>query len=215
MKRRVILLGPPGSGKGTFAAQLQKVFGYCQLSSGHWLRREVEMDTTMGRRVKMFLDRGDLVPDELVLEFMEERLQSELAGGCFLLDGFPRTLGQAKALDEWLIQLGAPIEVVVFYDCSETILVDRITGRRACPRCGRCYHTQSLRPHVAGRCDECHDELVQREDDTEPVLRRRLEVYTRQTEPLVDYYRRQAKLKVIDAAMPSDAVYAASVEALM
>jgi adenylate kinase len=214
MKRRVILLGPPGSGKGTFAAQLQKEFGYSHISSGHWLRREVETGAATGRMVQMFLDKGELVPDEMMLEFMERRLKNELAGTGFLLDGFPRTLCQAAALDEWLMQDGASIEVAINYECPQSVLVDRVSGRRACPRCGRGYHVRNRPPQMPERCDECHVELIQRDDDVEQVFRMRLETYARQTAPLAEYYGRQGKLKMIDATLPLDAVYAASIEAL-
>lgn len=213
MKRRVVFLGPPASGKGTVASQLKSDFGFSHVSSGHWLRREIELGTEIGRQVQVFLDKGELAPDELVLEFMEHRLQAELAEA-FLLDGFPRTVAQAKALDEWLVAQGAPIEAVIFYECPESLILDRVTGRRTCARCERIYHVRNRPPQTPGRCDLCGAALIQREDDTEPVLRQRLKVYVQQTEPLVDYYREQGKLKVVDATLPSGQIYAASIEAL-
>lgn len=214
MKRRAILLGPPGSGKGTIAARLKSEFGLSHISSGHWLRREVEMGSAIGQRVQLFLEKGELVPDELVLEFIELRLLSELGGPGFLLDGFPRTLGQARALDEWLGERKLPIEAVLHFQCAEMVLLERITGRRVCAKCGRVYHIRNNRPKTPGQCDFCGGELVQRVDDTEVMLRRRLEVYSRQTERLIDYYQEQGKLSVMNTAADPEIVYRASVEAL-
>jgi adenylate kinase len=214
MKRRIALLGPPGSGKGTIAIRLQEEFGFVHVSSGHWLRREIENGTPIGRQVQVFLDKGELVPDELVLSFMEQRLETELQRPGFILDGFPRTLGQAKALDRWLSGRGAGLEMVLFCDCSEPVILDRITGRRVCSRCGRGYHIRGMPPKVAGQCDDCGSSLIQREDDTEPVVRNRLMVYSRLTKPLINYYEQQGKLAVLDATQASNSFYAASVEAL-
>jgi adenylate kinase len=214
MKSRAILLGPPGSGKGTLAGRLQKEFGWTHISSGQWLRREAELGTEIGQQVRVFLENGELVPDEMALEFMERRLISELSGPGFLLDGFPRTLSQAKALDEWLELRRLPIERVLFYDCSESVIVDRITGRRICANCGSVYHIRNNPPRLPDRCDSCGAELVRRDDDSEPVLRRRLQVYARQTEPLVTYYRDRGNLAVIDATQDAATSYRASIEAL-
>lgn len=214
MKCRVILLGPPGSGKGTVAAQLQTNFGFVHISSGNWLRREIELGTAIGQRVKLFLEKGDLVPDQLVLEFMEQRLAAELSRPGFLLDGFPRTLGQAEALDQWLGSRKLPVQAVILFQCSETVILDRITGRRVCVNCARVYHMRNHAPRAAGRCDVCGGELIQREDDTERVLRRRLDLYTRQTEPLMAYYRAQGKLKEVDSSGLAETTYAAAVQAL-
>ncbi len=205
MRRRVILLGPPGSGKGTIAARLQENFGFNHVSSGQLLRREVELDSAVGRRAKSFLDRGELVPDQTVLELMERWMDAMPPGTGFLSDGFPRTLSQARALDEWLASRGQAIDAVLFFNCPEAVMIERIAGRRVCPQCGRVYHQVTLQSRVAGRCDECGVALVQREDDTAPVVRKRFEIYSRQTEPLVAYYRAQGKLTEIDATRPLDA----------
>jgi len=200
MRRRVILLGPPGSGKGTIAVKLQKELGLCHVSSGHMLRREVDNGSTVGRRAKLFLDNGELVPDDVVLELMNSWLSSPNAEEGFVLDGFPRNLAQAKVLDEWLRR--SPIERVILFDSPESVTVDRIIGRRTCPKCGRVYQLPTLAPIKGGVCDECGTLLVQREDDQEPVVRKRYDIYRQETEPLTAYYQQQGKLTVVDATRP-------------
>jgi adenylate kinase len=214
MKRRIILLGPPGSGKGTIAARLQQEFGFNHVSSGHLLRREVESGSAIGRRARLFLEKGQLVPDRTVLKFMCEWMRSAALETGFLLDGFPRTLSQARALDQWLAAQNAPIEAVVLFHCDKALVLDRITGRWSCPRCGRVYHVYSVPPKVSGMCDDCSAALTQRGDDSEPVVRNRFEIYTRQTRPLSRYYDRQGKLTVIDAALSPDERFARTVAAL-
>jgi adenylate kinase len=214
MKRRVILLGPPGSGKGTVAARLKSEFGFNHVSSGHLLRQEVEKGSALGRRAQLFLERGELAPDETVLELMERWLQEAPAGQGFLSDGFPRTLSQARALDEWLDGRQQPVEVVLFCECSDTVVVKRITGRRVCPKCGRGFHLEALQPRQDGQCDDCSVALTQRSDDSESVVRRRLEIYLRETQPLVDYYRQRGKLTVVNADEAADSMFAATQAAL-
>jgi adenylate kinase len=214
MKRRIILLGPPGSGKGTIAARLEQEFGLNHVSSGHLLRREVEAGSVIGQRAKVFLEKGELVPDQAVLKFMGEWMKSASLDRGFMLDGFPRTLGQARALDGWLGERNALVEAVVLFACDLAIVLDRITGRWSCPQCGRVYHIYSVPPKVAGQCDECLTVLTQRTDDSEPVVRKRFEIYTRQTKPLARYYEQQSKLKAIDAALSPDERFAETVAAL-
>jgi adenylate kinase len=214
MKRRVILLGPPGSGKGTIAARLQQDFGLKHVSSGHLLRREVEIGSATGRRAASFLEKGELVPDRTVLKLMAQWIQSEPPETGFMLDGFPRTLSQAAALDQWLNQRNTPVEAVVLFACDLPVILDRITGRWGCPRCGRVYHIYSVPPRVEGRCDDCSVALTQRGDDTEPVVRRRFEIYERQTRPLSRYYTQQGKLTVVDAALSPDERFERTVAAL-
>lgn len=214
MKRRIILLGPPGSGKGTIAAQLQKELGLAHVSSGHLLRQEVESGSSVGKRAKGFLEKGELVPDPTVLEFMSNWMQSAPLDRGFMLDGFPRTLAQAIALDEWLDAKNAPIEAVLFYSCDLALALDRIAGRQSCPKCGRVYHVRSAPPKVPGRCDGCGAALVERADDSEAVLRKRFEIYAGQTEPLVEYYDRQGRIVVIDASRPPEERLKASLAAL-
>jgi adenylate kinase len=214
MKRRIILLGPPGSGKGTLAARLQQEFGLSHVSSGHLLRCEVERGSVIGQSVKVFLEKGELVPDRSMLRFMGEWIKSAPVNDGFLLDGFPRTLSQARALDEWLAARNAPIEAVILYACDLKLILDRITGRWSCSKCGRVYHIYSVPPKAAGFCEDCLGELTQRADDREAVVRKRFEIYKRQTRPLAKYYEQQGKLTVVDAALSPDERFAKSAAAL-
>lgn len=214
MKRRIILLGPPGSGKGTIAARLQQEFGFNHVSSGHLLRREVENGSAIGRRARAFLEKGELVPDQTVLKFMGDWMRSAPLKDGFMLDGFPRTLSQARALDGWLAEHNAPVDAVILYSCDLALILDRITGRWSCPKCGRVYHVYSVPPGRSGLCDDCATGLIQRADDTEPVVRKRFGIYQRQTKPLAKYYEQQGKLTVIDAAMSPDDRFAATVATL-
>jgi adenylate kinase len=214
MKRRIIILGPPGSGKGTLAAHIKLSLSLPYLSSGQWFRAEIERGTPMGRRAKAYLDRGELVPDDTVLELMEDWLGQVPAGKGFLLDGFPRTLRQAEALDAWLAARSMPVEIVLFCDGDEELSVARSAQRRVCARCGKVYHLVNRPPRVAGRCDQCGGELTQRDDDTEATMRRRFRVYAQQTHPLVEYYRLQGRLRRIDGSLPVEAMTAAAEKAL-
>lgn len=164
MKRRVILLGPPGSGKGTIAARLKSEFGFNHVSSGHLLRCEVQAGSETGQRAKLYLDRGELVPDDTVLELMERWMASTPTGQGFLSDGFPRTIWQAQTLDRWLEPRDLTVDAVLFCDCSERVIVKRITGRRTCGECGRGFHVESLPPRQDGKCDDCGNPLSQRDD---------------------------------------------------
>lgn len=214
MKRRVILLGPPGSGKGTIASRLVSQFGMRHLSTGHWFRREMREGTAIGRRITQFMDRGELVPDGIVLELMEEWLAAQPAGDGFLLDGFPRTVPQAEAFDAWLVPRGTPVEAVIYCDADVELIVERAAGRRVCLKCGRVYHIVSLRPKVDGRCDDCGAALVIRDDDTAPVMRKRFRIYEAETAPLVPYYARQSKLTMVRADWPLEKKMASVSEAL-
>jgi adenylate kinase len=194
---RVIFLGAPGAGKGTQARQLAAEWGVPQVATGDMLREAVARKTPLGLEAKRYMDSGGLVPDEVVIGLVADRLAQADAKPGFVLDGFPRTVAQAEALDRMLRERAAPLDRVVFLDVSRPELLRRLTGRRTCRGCGTGYHMVSAPPKVAGRCDKCGGELYQREDDSEATVRHRLQVYERQTAPLLDYYRQRNLLATI------------------
>jgi len=186
---RLLFLGPPGAGKGTQARELAAELGVPQVATGDMLREALAQKTPLGLEAKRHMDAGALVPDEVVIGLIAERLREPDAERGFILDGFPRTIPQAEGLDRLLKDLGQGLDRVVYFDVSEPELRRRLTGRRSCPRCQATFHLVSAPPRVEGRCDRCGSELVQREDDREATVRKRLEVYARQTAPLLDSYR--------------------------
>ncbi|MBI3413771.1 MAG: adenylate kinase [Verrucomicrobia bacterium] len=214
MKRRVILLGPPGSGKGTVAACLEKQFGWPHVSSGYLFRQEVGKNSPLGQLAKTFIENGKLVPDEVVLQLMEHWWDGTDSAAGFILDGFPRNVPQAMKLDSWLTARGVALDVVICLKAPENEIIRRVAGRRSCPRCGRVFQIPDMPPHTEGICDDCGGELTQRADDRESVLRERFEIYRRETEPLVNYYRHQGKLVLVDAMQPVDQRCAAAADAL-
>ena len=210
---RVAFLGPPGAGKGTQARDLAREWGVPHLATGDMLREAVTAGTPLGLDAKRYMDQGALVPDEIIIGAMAERLGARDAVKGFILDGFPRTIAQAEALARLLKDLGQTLDAVVYFDVSEPELLRRLTGRRVCRACGHPYHLRSSPPKRAGVCDTCGGELYQREDDREDTVRNRLEVYRRQTAPLLDYYRQRNLLATVpgQGAIPAirDAVRAA------
>lgn len=195
---KLILLGPPGAGKGTQAKMLTERFDIPQISTGDILRAAVKEGTPMGVKAKSFMDAGALVPDEVVIGIVRERLQKEDCAAGFILDGFPRTVAQADALKDTLHSLGKDLDAVISLEVDTEALVERLTGRRTCRECGKGYHVKFDPPRVAGRCDACDGELFQRDDDREETIRKRLEVYHEQTSPLVAYYGNEGLLVPID-----------------
>ena len=214
MKRRIVLLGPPGSGKGTVAHMLEKEFNLVHISTGQWFRKEIAARTDLGKRVAADVERGELVPDELVLGLIKHWLTPELIEQGFMFDGFPRTRAQAEALDKFCAEKRAPLDVVLFLSCPEDLIIERITGRRVCLSCGKIYHVRTLRPRSPGVCDVCGKPLVQRPDDTVEVVKNRLEFYRRITEPLVDYYQKSGKLVSLNGALGSEAAFKAAAQVL-
>lgn len=191
---RVIFLGPPGAGKGTQARLLAAEWGVPHIATGDMLREAVADETKLGLEAKAYMDRGDLVPDEVVIGVVAERLEKPDARKGFLLDGFPRTAAQAEALGRLLKDRGLQLDRVIFFEVSQGELLRRLTGRRVCARCGSTFHLVSSPPRVAGVCDQCGGELGQRVDDSDTVVRDRIEVYTKRTSPLLHYYRSQGLL---------------------
>jgi adenylate kinase len=209
---RLIFLGPPGSGKGTQAKILAAKLGLTHLSTGEILRTEIAQGSELGRKAKKYMDAGALVPDELILEMIKDILQKSPDG--FIFDGFPRTAPQAKGLDELLRGLGMQIDAALFLSVSDAILISRLQGRFYCPKCGLDFNVNSRPPAKAGICDNCGDKLRQRSDDTDEVIKHRLEVYHKQTRVVEDYYRNQGLLIEIDGSQPPDKVTASVVNAV-
>ncbi|HHE72802.1 MAG TPA: adenylate kinase [Chloroflexi bacterium] len=202
----VILMGPPASGKGTQAERLQQILDLPHVASGDLFRYNLKSQTELGLKAKAYMDKGELVPDDITIAMVLDRLsRSDCARGA-LLDGFPRTLAQAEALDRALEEQGAAIDLVLNLQVPEEELISRITGRRVCRDCGATYHIKYNPPKVAGVCDKCGGELYQRDDDTEETARRRLTVYLEQTQPLIEYYNRKGVLVHIDGNRPIDEV---------
>lgn len=195
----LIFLGPPGAGKGTQANLLVRQYGIPQISTGDILRSAVANQTALGVKAKSYMDAGLLVPDEVVVGIVNERLAAADCASGFVLDGFPRTVAQADALSGMLQEAGRSISHVISFEVDYAVLVDRLTGRRMCKVCGRGFHVIYDRPSVDGRCDSCGGELYQRDDDKEETIRRRLDVYDEQTVPLKQYYERSSLLRKIDA----------------
>ncbi len=191
---RVVLLGLPGAGKGTQAALLAAHAGVPHIATGNIFRAAMAAGTPLGQQVKAIVDAGALVPDALTIAIVRERLLEPDCASGFVLDGFPRTVPQAVALDEQLRELGQDVERAIYIDVSEDRVVSRLAGRRTCPECGATYHVATDPPNSDGTCRRCGHMVVQRADDTEAVQRRRVDAYRRDTEPLLPYYQRQGKL---------------------
>lgn len=204
---RLILLGPPGAGKGTQAASLSAEFKIPSISTGDMFREAIKQQTPLGQQVEQYMKRGELVPDELVLGIVAERLSRPDVANGFLLDGFPRTVPQAEALDRYLAEKGQSLTAVVELAVDPEILVARLSGRRVCQNCGEVYHIVTKKEKQTGVCDLCGGPLIQREDDKEATIRHRLEVYTRQTLPLIRYYEEAGLLMRVDGTKAIPVVY--------
>ncbi len=202
----VVMMGPPGAGKGTQAAVLADRFGFLHLSPGDLLRQAVKDGTELGRKAKACMDAGRLVPDEVIVELIGARIRGCDRGKSVLFDGFPRTIGQAEALGRMLGENGCALDAVVNITLPEDEAVARLTGRRVCRQCGANYHVIYRPPVSAGRCDHCGGPLYQRSDDGEETARSRLEVYRRETEPLVSYYSSRGLLRNVDGRGGTDEV---------
>lgn len=203
---RVIFLGPPGSGKGTQAKRLQEAEGIPQVSTGDLLRQAVREGTELGRQAKAHMDSGGLVPDGLVIALLLERIEAGDCAGGFILDGFPRTVPQAEALEEALAAKSRPIDTVVNFEIDLGRLVERLVGRRVCPQGHGEWHVRFNPPRTDNQCDVCGAALIQREDDQEDRIRRRMEAYRNDTEPLIGFYRSRGLLQSIDALGAMEAV---------
>lgn len=202
----VVFLGPPGAGKGTQAEVISKEMHMEHLSTGDMLRDAVKRGTDVGKKAKEYMDKGLLVPDELVVDIVTECMATGDHDAGFLLDGFPRNLAQAKALDENLKRLGEKLDAVFYFAVSEEVAVRRLTGRLLCSACGANYHNSYMPPKKAGVCDKCGGTLTQRPDDNVETVKKRLRVYREQTADLIDYYQKQGVLKTINADQGVEAI---------
>ncbi|RCW85594.1 adenylate kinase [Phyllobacterium bourgognense] len=212
---RLILLGPPGAGKGTQSQRLVEKFGVPQLSTGDMLRDAVRAGTDVGLRAKAVMDAGKLVSDEIVNAIVSERIDQPDAVNGFILDGYPRTLIQADAVEKMLADKGLELDCVIELEVDDNVLVERISGRYSCAKCGTGYHDTNKKPHVAGVCDKCGStEFKRRPDDNAETVRTRLEAYYKQTSPLIGYYYAKGKLRKVDGMADMDDV-TASIEKIL
>jgi adenylate kinase len=203
----LILLGPPGAGKGTQAEAITRKRGLIQLSTGSMLRQAVKAGTPVGLEASAIMESGGLVPDPVVVKIIAERIKQDDCANGFILDGFPRTIKQAEALDELLASTGKQIDAVIELKVDDRALIDRIAGRYACASCGASYHDTNLKPKVPGTCDRCGShEFVRRADDNAETVGKRLEAYHRETAPLIGYYQARGKLKTVDGMASVDEV---------
>jgi adenylate kinase len=194
---RVVLLGPPGSGKGTCAKIIGDIYGIPVITTGDMLRAAVAKATPLGVTAKGYMDRGELVPDDLVNDLVAERLKERDATDGFILDGYPRSPKQAEVLEKVLTATGKRLDHVLHVALEDQTIIDRLSKRRSCPKCGAIFHLENKPPRNTGRCDVCAAVLVQRDDDKPEVIRRRLEVYREKTQPLLDFYGKKDKIKTI------------------
>lgn len=197
---KIIMLGAPGAGKGTQAKRISAEFSIPHISTGDIFRANIKEGTELGIKAKSYMDKGELVPDEITIGMLIDRLHSKDCKNGYVLDGFPRTIPQAESLTKALTELDEKIDYAIDVDVKDEVIIDRMSGRRACLGCGATYHIVNIPPAVENICDTCGKELVLREDDKAETVKKRLDVYHLQTQPLVDYYKKQGILKTVDGA---------------
>jgi adenylate kinase len=211
---RLLIMGRPGAGKGTQAVNIREFYKIPHISTGDMFREAIKEGTKLGLLAKSYMDQGGLVPDEVTIGIVKERLLKDDAKKGFLLDGFPRTISQAEALDDFLNEQGIKLDAVLNVDVPAEKLIRRMVGRRVCKTCGATYHVEFNPPKKDGICDNCGATLIQRADDTEATAKNRLEVYDRNTAPLLNYYEKQNILKVVNGDKPLDEVFESIKESL-
>jgi len=204
---RIVMLGPPGAGKGTQAKKIAEEFKIPHISTGEILRKAVQDNTPLGKKASEYLDKGLLVPDEIVEGIVRSRLKMHDCAAGFLLDGFPRTVRQAENLDEFLKEENVNLDIVINIQVEQRLLIERFTGRRTCQKCGATFHIKFSPPKTPGICDKCGEKLIVRKDDDIETVKKRLEVYETTTAPLVDYYDRRKLLVNVDGSKPIDDVF--------
>ncbi|MCI9082913.1 MAG: adenylate kinase [Lachnospiraceae bacterium] len=211
---KIIMLGAPGAGKGTQAKQIADKYSIPHISTGDIFRANLKAGTELGKKAKEYMDQGLLVPDELTCDLVMDRISQDDCKNGFVLDGFPRTIPQAEALDAALTKIGQKMDYAVDVDVPDENIINRMSGRRACLNCGATYHIVSIPTKVEGVCDRCGSPVVLRDDDQPETVKKRLEVYHAQTQPLIDYYKKQNILKSVDGTQPMEEVFRAIVEIL-
>jgi len=204
---KIIMLGAPGAGKGTQAKQIAAKYSIPHISTGDIFRANIKNGTELGKKAKEFMDQGLLVPDELTCDLVMDRIAQDDAKNGFVLDGFPRTIPQAEALDAALTKIGQAMDYAIDVDVPDENIINRMSGRRACLNCGATYHIVSIPPKKEGVCDTCGNELVLREDDKPETVKKRLDVYHDQTQPLIEYYSGKGILKSVDGTQPMESVF--------
>ena len=204
---KIIMLGAPGAGKGTHAKKITEKFGIPAISTGDIFRENIKNGTELGKKAKEYMDAGNLVPDELVCDLVVDRLKQDDCKNGYILDGFPRTIPQAEALTAELAKDDDAIDYALEIFIEDQAIIDRMSGRRVCKSCGATYHVVNIPPKTEGVCDECDGELIVRDDDAPETVKKRLDVYHEQTAPLIDYYKKQGILKVIDGSKGLDTCF--------
>ena len=209
VKMKIIMLGAPGAGKGTQAKMIAEKYGLSHISTGDIFRANIKNGTELGKEAKEYMDKGLLVPDELTVRLLLDRVAQDDCKNGYVLDGFPRTIPQAEVLDEKLSELGEKVDYAINVDVPDENIVNRMSGRRACLSCGATYHIVSIPPKKEGICDVCGSELVLRDDDRPETVQNRLKVYHEQTQPLIDFYEKKGVLRSVDGTLPMEEVFTA------